>query len=140
MSDQPAFDWTAPVQQERTSLPVAQSQHAIATHHSAVAAATASKTRVAKSIQLRALLERAGKRGLSDWEIHNETGWVMGTVCSTRNRMMHTLWPADREAESPSGQPVTCWRLATPAEVESKKRATQSELPASTNDERNAPK
>lgn len=134
MSEQPAFDWTAPVERERNSLPVAQSQHPIATHHSAMGAEAAAKTRVKKSIQLRALLEKAGSRGLSDWEIHRETGWLMSTVNGTRNRMSHAIWPAEREGESPSGNPVTCWRLATPAEIESKKRATQSELPASTKD------
>lgn len=134
MSLQPGFDWSAPVEREKHSLPVAQSEHPIATHHSAVAAETAAKTRVAKSIALRALLVKAGTKGLSDWEIHEETGWVMGTVCSVRNRMMHALWPSDREAESPSGVAVTCWRLATAKEIDSKKRATQSELPASTDD------
>lgn len=131
MNDQPRFDWSAPVQHERSSLPVAQSEHVIATHHSAVAAEAAAKTRTAKSIQLRALLAKAGSKGLSDWETYRETGWLMSTVCSVRNRMMHALWPADREGVSPSGHAVTCWRLATPAELESKKRATQSALPVS---------
>lgn len=140
MSDQPAFDWNAPpADRERNSLPVAQSEHAIATHHSAMGAEAAAKTRVSKSIQLRTLLTKAGKNGLSDWEIHRETGWLMSTVCGVRNHMSHGIWPADRKAESPSGNPVTCWRLATPAEIESKKRATQSALPASTDDERNRP-
>lgn len=125
------FDWSAPPDEpEKTSLPVAQSEHAIATHHSAQAAQVAAKTRVAKTIALRRLLERAGRKGMSDWEIQQETGWVMGTVCSTRNRLRHALWPADREGVSPSGVPVTCWRLATAAEMDSKKRAAQSALPA----------
>lgn len=128
---QPRFDWSAPVERERNSLPVAQSEHTIATHHSAMGAEAAAKTRVSKSIQLRALLEKAGDRGLSDWEIHKETGWLMSTVNGVRNHMSHAIWPADREDESPSGNPITCWRLATREEMETKKRATQSELPAS---------
>lgn len=136
MSDQPGFDWSAPVDRERNTLPVAQSVHPIATHHSAMGAEAAAKTRVSRSIHLRALLEKAGAKGMSDWEIQQETGWLMSTVNGVRNRMSHAIWPADREAESPSGNPVTCWRLATTAEMETKKRAAQSALPAPTDDER----
>ncbi|MDP3720806.1 MAG: hypothetical protein Q8T13_23840 [Acidobacteriota bacterium] len=133
---QPRFDWSAPVARERPALPVAQSDHAIATHHSAMAAEAASKTRVSKAQELREIYAAAGDKGKSDWDVFYEKGWLMSTICGARNSIKGELWPADREGLSPSGNAVTCWRLATPAEVESKKLAVQSALPASSTEER----
>ena len=109
--------WSDVPLEDQTSLPVAHSAHAIATHHSYEAAVKAMKTRPAKSLRLLELVNKSGTNGLTDHELAKATGWPLSSVCSIRNGVRVLLWPADREALSPYSRNVTAWRLATAREV-----------------------
>lgn len=101
------------------SLPFAShAPHLISAHHSAMAAEQAVSARARKSAAYLELVEHAGVAGLTDHETVAATGWPMSSVCSIRNGVRELLWPADREAISPYGRSVTCWRKATEDEVD----------------------
>lgn len=115
---------------DQLPLPVAYSPHSIATHHSAMAAIEAARTRATKSAQYLRLLDEAGTNGLSDHEVSRMTGWPLSTVCSTRNGAFPLVWPADRDAPSPfnAALKVTCWRLASDEEVQANRQKRSDSL------------
>ena len=81
--------------------------------NSALAAIAAAETRATKSRQLLELFREAGDMGLTDKQIERLTGWITGTVLSTRNGLVKAgLVEArsDARAVSEYARPITIWR------------------------------
>ena len=84
---------------------------------SAEAAIQAAPSAMGKAVQLLALIDAAGEAGISDPEIHRITKWPRSTICSVRNSVRVFLRPSGRKVKSEYGEPCTCWRRATVAEM-----------------------
>lgn len=123
MIDLFGFDKPVDMSQPCTSLPIAKSPHAIATHHSAQAAQAATPGRATKSAQYLELLAKAGDAGLTDWEVVQAMAIPLSSVCSIRNGVRVFVWPAERVALSPFNRNVTAWRRATEDEMQTNRMA-----------------
>ncbi len=97
----------------RTGLPWS-GRTAISRHRSAQAAQQASATRVTKTMQYIALIEKYGRVGISDHQASKAMGWPLSSVNSIRNGCAGLVEAnPDQFGVSPWKRPVTLWRKRT---------------------------
>lgn len=117
---QSALDFTAPFQFDPRAMAVAPSEHREARETSALAAIenAALGRKANQNARILALLNAAGKVGLSDLELHRATGYPRSTICARRGFDLKSLIEAapTRHQDDYTKRSYTRWRVKGTAE------------------------
>ena len=105
------LNFDGPATFDPRAMTIAPSVHPQARETSALAAVANQPRRVTQNMQLIALLQQAGERGLADPVIQRLTGWSRQTICARRGNV-GTVPAATRWMHRETRLSYTRWRLA----------------------------